>query len=155
MKQTERIARLVEQTFEGNPYYGYELSVLGSLEGVTASIAVQKPSQITHSIWEIVLHLTTELRYALEVIQGTAGPMEDTWPEINDKTEQAYEKAIDELKKANRALVSAIENLDDSVLELKPIRVRGPYYTMLHGTMQHSIYHTGQIIILRKLLLVR
>ncbi|MFX1252118.1 MAG: DinB family protein [Promethearchaeota archaeon] len=146
---------MVEQTFEGNPYYGYELSVLSALEGVTASIATQKPSQITHSIWEIVLHLTAELRYALDVIQGTAGPMRNTWPEITDKTEQSYGKAINELKKANRALVHAIENLDDSVLELKPIRVRGPYYIMLHGTMQHNIYHTGQIVILKKLLLVR
>ena len=31
-----------------------------------------------------------------------------------------------------------------------PIRVRGPFYLMLHGTMQHSIYHAGQISLLAR-----
>jgi uncharacterized damage-inducible protein DinB len=38
--------------------------------------------------------------------------------------------------------------LDDSILDKNPIRVRGPFYLMLHGTMQHSIYHAGQISLL-------
>ena len=34
------------------------------------------------------------------------------------------------------------------ILDKEPIHVRGPYYLMLHGTIQHNIYHTGQISLL-------
>ena len=38
--------------------------------------------------------------------------------------------------------------MDDTDLEQQPVRVRGPFYIMLHGTMQHSIFHAGQISLL-------
>ncbi len=147
MSEIERIARLLEQTFEGKPYYGP--SVLGTLEGVTADFAIQRPRQSAHSIWNIVAHLTAELIYARQVVEGIATPYDGkTWPDVTDTSEAAWEKAVKELKRANRALVRAIKKLDDTVLDEKPIHVRGPFYLMLHGTMQHSIYHAGQISLL-------
>ncbi len=147
MGEIKRIASLLKQTFEGQPYYGP--SVLGALEGVTAEIAIRKPRWSAHSIWSIVTHLTAELLYAREVIEGTAAPYDGkTWPETVDISETAWQYAVKELKRANRALVRAIQRLDDKVLDEKPIHVRGPYYLMLHGTMQHSIYHAGQISLL-------
>lgn len=96
-------------------------------------------------------HLTVELSYARDVLSGDPGPWVDgetTWPAITDRSEEAWESAVKELKKANRALVRAIKKLDESLLDKKPPRVRGPYYLMLHGTMQHNIYHAGQISLL-------
>jgi uncharacterized damage-inducible protein DinB len=148
MTQIGRIARIFRQTFEGKPYYGP--SVLGALEGVTASVAARRPIAGAHSIWEIVLHLTAELEYARQVIEGTAGRYGDTWPAVTDTNEPAWRDALAALKRANRALVRAIGGLEDADLERKPIRVRGPFYTMLHGTMQHNVYHAGQIAVLKK-----
>jgi uncharacterized damage-inducible protein DinB len=144
-----RIAGLMEQTFEGSPYYGD--SVLGALEHVTAEVAIQRPPWSAHSIWDLVAHLTAELQYAREVVEGTAGPWtegETTWPAIPDSSKEAWRDAVEGLKKANRAFVGAVKQLDDTVLDKQPIRVRGPFYLMLHGTMQHSIYHAGQISLL-------
>jgi hypothetical protein len=149
VSEIARIARLMHQTFEGKPYYGP--SVLGALENVTAEVAVRRPRWSAHSIWELVTHLTAELDYALAVIEGTAESWvegETTWPAIADTSEAAWEKAVKDLVKANRRLVRAIKQLDDSILDKKPIRVRGPFYLMLHGTMQHNIYHAGQISLL-------
>ena len=39
--------------------------------------------------------------------------------------------------------------LDDSMLKQRPVQVRGPFYVMLRGTLQHSIYHAGQLSLLR------
>jgi hypothetical protein len=39
--------------------------------------------------------------------------------------------------------------LDDAILDQQPIRVRGPFYLMLHGTIQHTVYRAGQISLLR------
>ena len=149
MSEITRIAALMEETFEGSPYYGD--SVLGALEGVTAEVASQRPPWSAHSIWDLVAHLTAELDYARAVIEGTAGPWVDgetTWPAISDRSREAWDEAVADLKRANRALVAAVRQLDDTVLEKRPVRVRGPFYIMLHGTMQHSIYHAGQISLL-------
>jgi len=149
MSEIARIADLLEETFEGTPYYGP--SVLGTLDKVTGKVATQRPRWSAHSIWDLAAHLTAELDYARAVIQGTAGPWvegETTWPPISDTSEAAWQGAMEGLKAANRALVRAVRQLDESVLDQEPIRVRGPYYLMLHGTMQHSIFHSGQISLL-------
>ena len=149
VSEIARIARLLEQTFEGKPYYGP--SVLGALDNVTADVAARRPRWSAHSIWDLVAHLTAELDYARTVIEGTAGTWvegETTWPAITETSNAAWQKAIQNLKKANRALVRAVKQLDDAILDKKPIRVRGPFYLMLHGTMQHNIYHAGQISLL-------
>ena len=149
MNEIDRIASLMEQIFEGDPYYGP--SVMGTLEGVTAVLAVKKPPGSAHSIWELVSHLTAEINYAHEVINGTAGPWiegETTWPAITDNSETAWQSALKELKNANRELVRIVKQLDDSILDQQPAQVRGPYYLMLHGSMQHNIFHSGQISLL-------
>lgn len=146
MSEIARIARLLEQTFEGKPYYGP--SVLGALDGVSTHVAAAKHAWSAHSIWDVVAHLTAELLYARTVVAGTAGPYGDTWPTIADTSEIAWKHAIADLKKANRALVRAVAQLDDAILDQKPGRVRGPFYLMLHGTIQHNVYHAGQISLL-------
>jgi hypothetical protein len=150
MSEIARIARMLEQTFEGSPYYGP--SALAALDGVTAELAARKPPWSAHSIWEIVAHLTAELVYARAVIAGTAGAWvagETTWPAVTDASDAGWDRAIADLKRANRALVRAVKQLDDAILDRKPIRVRGPFYLMLHGTMQHTIFHAGEISLLR------
>jgi hypothetical protein len=149
VSEVPRIARLLEQTFEGKPYYGP--SVLGALENVTADVAARRPRWSAHSIWDLVAHLTAELDYARAIVEGTAGPWvegETTWPDITDTSEAAWKEAIKDLVNANRELVCAVKQLDDNILDKKPIHVRGPFYLMLHGTLQHNIYHAGQISLL-------
>jgi uncharacterized damage-inducible protein DinB len=107
----------------------------------------------THSIWELVLHLTAELDYARGIIEVSAGPWsegETTWPSVTDASSAAWNEAIEDLTRAHRALVRAVKQLDDSILDQKPVRVGGTFYKMLHGTLQHNIYHSGQIALLAR-----
>lgn len=149
MSEIGRIVRLLEQTFEGKPYYGP--SVLGALAGVTADVATRKLPGRAHSIWEIVAHLTAELIYARAIIEGTAGPWiegKTTWSPITDTSNAAWQQALRDLKKAKRSLVREVKRLDDSILNKEAQRVRVPFYLMLHGTIQHNVYHAGQISLL-------
>jgi hypothetical protein len=41
-----------------------------------------------------------------------------------------------------------VSQLDDAILDKNPIWVQGPFYVMLHGTLQHNVYHAGQISLL-------
>jgi len=149
MREITRIASLLQQTFEGCAYYGP--SVVKTLENVTADVASRKPLWSAHTIWELVAHITAELNYARSVIEGDAGPWIEgitTWKTITDNSEDSWREAIQDLIIANRTFVQIVKGLDDAILNQQPIRVRGPYYLMLHGVMHHSIYHSGQISLL-------
>jgi hypothetical protein len=150
-REVMRIARLLEQTFEGKPYYGP--SIISSLEGVTAAVAIRKPAWAVHCIWDIVAHLTAELIYARSVIDGTAGPWiegETTWFTITDKSDAAWDRALESLKDANRVLIRVVEQLDDTILDKEGPFVRVSFFLMLHGTIQHNVYHAGQISLLKR-----
>lgn len=149
MGETDRIARLLEEVITGSPYYGP--STLVALQGIDAEMARQKPAWSAHCIWDLVDHMRAELSYALAVLENRAEPWaagQTTWPIRADFSEAAWQQSIGDLKRAKQLLVQAIRRLDDSILDQRPHRVRGPYYRMLHGTLQHAIYHTGQISLL-------
>ena len=151
MSETARIARLLEQTFEGPAYYGP--SVLGALAGVDAATAARKPPSGEHTIWEIVVHLTAELDFARTVIDGSPPPWiegQTTWPAVAETSTAAWQAAVGDLKRANQALVRRIRELDDEVLERQPPVVSGPFYVTLHGHIQHGVYHAGQIALLKR-----
>jgi uncharacterized damage-inducible protein DinB len=151
VREVEHIARLLERSCEGTPYYGP--SVLGALENVSAETAARAPGSSTHSIWSLVAHLTAELRYAAALLDDTAGPWiegQTTWPSVTDTSAMAWQHAIDELTEANRTLVRMVEQLDDAGLERELSQVRWSYYDMLHGTVQHNVYHAGQISLLKR-----
>ena len=38
----------------------------------------------------------------------------------------------------------------DDILERQPPVVSGPFYVALHGTIQHGVYHAGQIALLKR-----
>ena len=38
----------------------------------------------------------------------------------------------------------------DDILERQPPVVSGPFYVTLHGTIQHGVYHAGQIALLKR-----
>ena len=149
MTEIKRISSLFQEVFEGSPYYGP--STLMTLQGITAEMARQRPAWSAHSIWDLVNHLTGELQYALAVLKKTAGPWiegETTWSTPADFSEEAWQQALADLTQANQQFIEAIQRLDDTILDQQPYRVRGPYYRMLHGTLQHTIFHTGQISLL-------
>ena len=61
-----------------------------------------------------------------------------------------WEQAVSALTEANRAMVHAVEQVDDSVLDKQLTQVGRTYYVMLHGTIQHNAYHAGQISLLKR-----
>ena len=149
--EAHRIARLFEQAFEGQPYYGPAIfAVLDRVTAPTGSLRTRG----SHSIWELVAHITAEINYASAVLDGHVAPWVEgvtTWPRITDVTDAAWHHATDDLRAAYRKLVDRVGALDDATLsqrELMP--VERSIYEMLHGTLQHTIYHAGQIVLLVK-----
>lgn len=149
---SERISFLVDQMkrgFEGEAWHGPALMEV--LAGVTAEQAAHRPFPAAHSIWEIVRHLITWKTVIPRRLRGELVnvPDEQDWPAA-DHTEAAWQKTLQELHAAQRGLLIAIEQLKDDDLRRD---VPGKPYNaefMLEGCLQHDLYHTGQIAVLKK-----
>ena len=122
------------------------------LEGTDATEALQRPLADRHTIWEIVLHLNAWYREAhLRVIGEPAGdlsPNED-WPSVGGANAASWQAVRRELAHNHEQLRQAVLRLDESRLDDDVEGAGYSIYFLLHGVIQHSLYHAGQIAILK------
>ena len=153
MTETERIEDQLRRAFEGEAWHGPSVSEV--LAGVTARQAAAHPVEQAHSIWEIVLHLTAWDEVVCRRLEGVRvdTPTEVDWPPVTDTSEAAWSAALEQLKRNHTELRRMISRLDDSRLgEMLPgVKNRWPAYVTIHGSIQHYLYHAGQIALLKKI----
>ena len=156
MSEITRILDQLEREHEGDPWHGSPLVAL--LDGVTADQAARKPIPGGHSIWELVLHMAGwKLETARRVGGAPAGePPDGDWPEVGDPTPARWVEAKARLNDAHLALLAAVRELPESRLfeptndpRNRPLGTGVSYYVLLHGVVQHDVYHSGQIAALK------
>lgn len=148
--EIERIRDQLQRAYEGPAWYDSGLRQL--LSGVTAHMAAARPLAGLHSIWELVLHATAWKRVVGRWVAGEPAEVtaEEDWPAISDTSEVAWRQACQALETAQEELLGALSQLSDSQLsQMVPGREFSLYF-VLHGTIQHDAYHSGQIAILKK-----
>jgi uncharacterized damage-inducible protein DinB len=152
MTETERIEDQLRRAFEGEAWHGP--SVQEVLAGVSAGQAAMRPLDNAHSIWEIVLHLSAWDGVVRRRLEGERvdTPAEVDWPPVTDTSEAAWSETLEQLKSNHAELRRTISRLDDSRLdELLPgVNKKWPAYVTIHGSIQHYLYHAGQIALLKK-----
>jgi uncharacterized damage-inducible protein DinB len=72
-----------------------------------------------------------------------------------DPSENAWRRTIEQARKVHNELVQAVEAFpDERLAEKVPGKKSEPdwydFYYMLHGVVQHELYHAGQIALLKK-----
>jgi uncharacterized damage-inducible protein DinB len=84
-------------------------------------------------------------------------PDEGDWPDVGEITDERWNQAVRRLETAHSELIAAIKALPEAQLFEPTTDTRdGPlgtgvsYYVLLHGVVQHDVYHAGQIAILKK-----
>ncbi len=151
MTEIQRILDQFDRAFEGNAWHGPAVREL--LSGVSAKQAAAKPPFASHSIWEIVLHMAAWQDVVRRRLTGDTIadlPPDLDWPSIPDVSENAWRQAIEKLNQTKQNLRLGISQLPDQRLE-EMISGKGySIYFMLHGVIQHNLYHAGQIAILKK-----
>ena len=75
---------------------------------------------------------------------------EQDWPRIKDKSPAAWKRAQAGLREAHDALNRDVAVLPDERLEERIPGSETTLYGLLHGVVQHGLYHAGQIVILKK-----
>ena len=154
MSEGSRIADQLRRAFGGDAWHGD--SVFEILEGVTAAQAAAHPIKSAHSIWELVLHIAAWDGAVLRRLGGTAVELSDAenFPPVTDASEAAWRKTLAEVRRIHEKLIAAVAALPDSRLDQIVPGKKGAHYTfyyMLHGVVQHELYHAGQIALLKKM----
>jgi uncharacterized damage-inducible protein DinB len=151
MNEIQSIVDQLQRAFEGHAWHGPAVREL--LADVSAAQADARPIAQAHSIWEIVLHISTWEHIVRRRLQGEVIdelPDEEDWPAVRDTSEAAWRKAVQDLEERNRALRDAVAQLDEARLTAKVPGKDHSVYIMLHGIIQHDLYHAGQVAVLKK-----
>jgi len=153
MSETVRIAEQLRRAFDGGAWHGP--AVLEAIGDVTAAEASARPVSGGHSIWELALHIGSCEAYVGRCVEAK-GIVEtsdaEDWPSHDDASPAAWEKARLALGDGNLRLRKAIGALDLARLQ-ETVPGKGyDFYVMLHGIVQHDLYHAGQISLLKRAL---
>jgi len=150
--ETARIAEQLRLAMSGDTWAG--VCVSGVLADITAAQAATRPLTNAHTIWELVLHIETYLAAALEPLAGKPMPhiykTPADWRSPEDTSSAAWKDLLERLQRSGSALAEAIERFDPARLgDTVPNREYDFYY-LLHGVVQHTFYHLGQIMMVKK-----
>ena len=159
MTEIDRVVDELQREFSGDPWHGSPL--LQILDGISAEQAAAHPLPGAHSIWELVLHITAwkgEVRRRLSGVPAS-DPEEGDWPAVGDPTPERWWRTLEAVRAAHDRLLAAIRELPEESLSQptndprnRPLGTGVSYYVLLHGIVQHDVYHSGQIAILKKAL---
>lgn len=153
MREVERIADQLKRAHEGGAWHGPAVDEL--LEGVTAEQAAARPFEGAHSLSELVAHVEAWERAILRRLSGDPAQIYNTvedWSPTSDASEEAWAESRRRLTETYVALREAVLNLDDEQLDEPILPGMSTRYVSLHGAIQHTLYHAGQLGLIRKAL---
>ena len=156
--EVSRLVDQLEREHAGEPWHG--TSLVGILAGITHQQAAARPLPDGHTIWELVLHITAWKNEVRARLHGApaGNPSEGDWPQPPaSPSADAWRAALDGLEEAHRALVDTVTRLPDSQLFALTNDPRvdengsaDTHFQLVQGILQHDVYHSGQIALLKK-----
>lgn len=153
MREVERIADQLRRAHEGGAWHGPSVREL--LAGMTAEQAAARPVGGAHSVWELVAHIEAWERAILRRLGGDPAAIYNTaedWPPAGVASEAAWREAQERLAETDGLLREAVLRLDDAQLDEPILPEMSTRYVSLHGAVQHTLYHAGQIALVKKAL---
>lgn len=155
MTELERIAEELRRAANGDAWHGD--SIARTLEGVSAEQAASKPLANAHSVWELVLHVTYWLDAVTLAMNGTPlvqhsvpGYMQMNFPPVRSTDPKAWEEAKARLMSAAEKCAGTIAKFDPAKFGNKVPGREYDFAYALPGIVSHTIYHGGQMAMLKK-----
>jgi uncharacterized damage-inducible protein DinB len=152
MTEIHRILDQMDRAFSGDAWHGPPLMRL--LDGVSAEEASKHVVPGVHSIWELVHHIGAWNSIVQHRLQGETVDVstDRDWPPVWEVSEPSWRRALENLGESRLRLRQVAEALCDDQLEEKVGATAVSRYQILHGVIQHDLYHAGQIAVLKKAL---
>ena len=150
MISTERIAEHLRDVHVGKNWTAVNLK--NTLSGVTWRTATRQVGSL-HTIATLVYHINYYIAATIEVLRG--GPLEAkdelSFDSPPIRTEEEWESLLNKLFSEAEELALLIEKIPDERLSEYFVEEKnGTYYRCLQGPIEHTYYHLGQIVLLKK-----
>jgi uncharacterized damage-inducible protein DinB len=152
VSEINRILDQMDRAFSGEAWHGP--SLLRIVEGISAENASKHVVPNAHSIWELVNHVSAWNTIVRRRLMGetVAVTQEMDWPPVWEATDVAWKRSLEQLAECRALLRKVVAGLADDQLSERVADEEYTNYFMLHGLIQHDLYHAGQIAILKKAL---
>lgn len=135
-----------QRVYDGSPWFGK--SVQQILRGIGPEQAFSRPVEKGHTIVELLTHIIAWRQVLIEKLNrsGRDKPKQKTtFQEENfgEAQDEIWGNLNNELAKQHNEIQQLLENFIQKPQKRLPMRV-------IHGVIQHDIYHLGQIALLSK-----
>jgi uncharacterized damage-inducible protein DinB len=152
----EALRQDLKEVYDGSPWHGSSIKTV--LDGIDADTAALRSIPHGHTIWELVLHMTSWTREVTARVAGADAKDPVDWPEPSfGGGAGAWEAVKRDLGAAHAELEKEVARLEpDDLLrwigdQRDPERATGlSVGTTIRGLLQHHTYHEGQIAILKR-----
>ncbi len=151
MQTAQQIAKHFKETFFGGNWTA--VSLKETLQDITWQQATTKVYNFK-TIATLVFHINYYVSGVLEIFKGKPLLIKDEFsfshPPIDSKED--WDIFLASIFKDAKIVASEIEKLPENIF-LKPFtnKKHGNYYRNLHGIIEHTYYHTGQIVLIKKI----
>lgn len=149
-----QIAEQLKDAYEGDSWFGKNAKTL--LAEAEAVNVFEKPNG-QHSILELLWHIITWREFTISRLRQDTGTdlhyfEQNDWRELDHGNKSLWQEGLKKLQKVHNELVEVLQQQQDSLLiEHVPGRAYN-FRKLLHGIVQHDIYHLGQVAYIIKLL---
>ncbi len=147
MEQIElnRIIDQIERLHNTN-WAGFNLyEVLDSITDYSANL---KLPNFNNTIHQISRHILVTEFVVIKRLQGIDYTEEDWMPA--DRINFKWTDTVNAIKESKNEIKRKLQNLSDEDLNKPIIKNFSSIYVTLHGHIQHSYYHFGQIVLMKK-----
>ena len=153
MKSTKQIAKHLREIYFGGNWTASNLK--DNLADLTWQQATTQVYSL-NTIATLVYHMSYYVSGVLVVLEGGTLSLKDKYsfdhPPI--QAQEDWEKFLDKIWDDVEKFANLIEQLpEDKLWENLAEEKYGNYYRNLHGIIEHSHYHLGQIALIKKILL--
>lgn len=150
MSRASRLAQAAQAAFDGDPWYGPSLDSV--LDEMPPRRIHERPVAGAHSIAELMAHIAHWKDVVRRRLEGDPAPdaNQADWPEIPSSA--SFDELRRRIDEAHARLVARVSGLDDSALDAEVAGNRISREEIVHGIVQHDIYHAGQLTLLARAL---
>lgn len=148
--QLKTISTLLKRPFSGPAWHGPNM--LETLQTITLEKAVKRFGE-SNNIAELVHHITAWRTFGIKKLEGDAAfDITDDFNFVTYETlsEAEWEGLKTRLQESQNRLLALLSEADESLLEQQVAGRPYNFFTLLHGIIQHDLYHLGQIVLLSK-----
>jgi uncharacterized damage-inducible protein DinB len=156
MKQeTDQLIYNLKEVLNGSPWYGSPVMKL--LGGVDPFMVYKKPAGEAHSMIDLLYHMLNWTAFTVSRLERNETSDEEfenlDW-RIIDPEKHVWDKGLAAFKSSNDRILEILGNEPDDFFLDGIVGARTYNFRyLLHGLIQHHIYHSGQIAYVNKLYL--